>query len=165
MVRTLIGSMLILIFSGSQLPAQDKSDSIISLQQIRKNSFYFEFLGNGVIYSINYDRSFPVANKLAIFGRLGIGEHHGAEDDVFNLNIIGASGILYGRLKHFLETGVAYTFMTYYPDNLISITGGYRYLGLKGLVIRITPMYIINTEKGDTFGNSLWFGASIGYAF
>jgi hypothetical protein len=135
------------------------------MNQIRKNSFYFELLGNGVWYSVNYDRIFPVADKLSVYCRIGISEYHGDDTDNLNFNIIVGPGILFGIRKHFLETGVAYTFMTYYPDHLVSITGGYRYQGSKGLVIRVTPMYIINTEKGDTFGNNFWFGISLGYSF
>jgi hypothetical protein len=157
--------VFILILACSQLAAQTISDNPTTINQIRRNCFYFELLGNGVWYSVNYDRVFPVAEKLAVFGRIGLGEYHGDDIDQLNFNIIGASGILFGKWKHFLEAGVAYTFMTYYPDHLITITGGYRFLGKKGLVIRMIPMYIINTEKGDTFGNSLWIGVSLGYAF
>ena len=42
---------------------------------------------------------------------------------------------------------------------------GYHFMGRKGMVIRASPMYILNTEKGDTFGNNFWFGLSLGYSF
>jgi hypothetical protein len=160
-----IGLVILFILSGAQLSAQDKSDSSGTLQEIRKNSFYFEFLGNGVVYSLNYERIFPVKRKLALFARVGGNEYHPDESDELSFNFLAEAGILVGGIKSFFETGLGYTHFTGSPDRLAILTTGYRYQGLRGLVIRVTPMYIYNSEKGDTFGNSLWFGASIGYAF
>lgn len=156
---------LLFVFCCTFLHAQEAHDTDTGKKNIRKNSVYFEFLGNGVIYSVNYDRIFPLKEKLALTGRIGVGEYHGRDTDTLNFNIIGAAGILYGVHKHYFETGLAYTGMTYYPDNLISLVFGYRFMGVKGFVVRLTPMYIYNTEKGDTFGNSIWFGFSLGYSF
>ena len=147
------------------MKAQDVNLKDSGMKSIRKNSIYFEILGNGVAYSINYDRIIPLKNRLAMFLRVGGNEYHGEDTDKLSFNLLGATGILYGGPKHFLDMGVGYTFFMDYSDRLIVITGGYRFQGPKGLVIRATPMYIYNTEKGDTFGNSLWFGFSFGYSF
>lgn len=157
--------ILIFLFCCAILNAQEIPDNETGYKNIRKNSVYFEFLGNGVVYSLNYDRIFPLSEKLALTARIGGSEYHGSETDTLNFNIIMGAGILYGVKKHYFESGLVYTGMTYFPDNLISVVAGYRFMGLKGFVIRVTPMYIYNTEKGDTFGNSLWVGFSLGYSF
>ena len=144
---------------------QDANIKESGIESIRKNAFYFEILGNAAVWSINYERIMPIEKKLAVFLRIGGNEYHGADTNDLSFNLIGAAGILYGGPKHFLDTGIGYTYFSGSPDRLIIFTGGYRFQGSKGLVVRATPMYIYNTEKGDTFGNSLWFGLSFGYSF
>jgi hypothetical protein len=145
--------------------AQDSNIRDSTIYKIRKNSIYLEILGNGAVYSFNYDRTLPLNNMLAMFLRVGGNEYHGADTNKASLNLIGATGILYGAQKHFFETGIGYTHFCGFPDRLIALTGGYRFQGTKGLIIRVTPMYIYNTEKGDTFGNHFWFGLSLCYSF
>lgn len=145
--------------------AQEGDHKESGMKGIRKNVFYFEVMGNAAVWSVNYERIIPVAEKLGIFLRIGGNEYHGSDTNDLSINIIGATGILYGGPRHFLDTGIGYTYFTGTPDRLIVFSAGYRYQGPKGLVIRATPMYIINTEKGDTFGNSIWGGLSVGYSF
>ncbi len=147
------------------MSAQNANLKDSGMYDIRKNSIYLEILGNGAVYSFNYDRTLPLSNMLAMFLRVGGNEYHGADTNEVSINLIGATGILYGGPKHFFETGIGYTHFCGFPDRLIALTGGYRFQGPKGLVIRATPMYIYNTEKGDTFGNNFWFGLSFGYSF
>ena len=154
-----------LFYLITNLHAQQNTAIDSSRNDIRRNTAYFEFLGNGVIFSFNYERLFPLKEKLAMFGRVGVGEYHGEDLDGLNFNLVVAPGILYGERKHFFETSLVYTYMTAYPDNLIALTLGYRYQGTKGFVFRLTPMYIYNTEKIDSFGNTVWFGFSLGWAF
>lgn len=164
-MKTLSIVFVIQILVLSATYAQDDTSPESDLKKIRKNSFYFEILGNGAVYSINYDRILPLNNKLAMFLRVGANEYHGEDTDQLSFNFLGTAGILYGSQKHFFETGLGYTHFTHDPDRLLVISAGYRFQGLKGLIFRVTPMYIYNTEKGDTFGNSLWFGFSVGYSF
>jgi hypothetical protein len=152
------------ILCGS-LNAQEVNTNETGMERIRKNSLYFEILGNGVIYSINYDRIIPLKNKMAMFLRVGGNQYHGKDTDKLSFNFLGATGILYGGPLHFLDTGIGYTYFSGSPDRLIILTGGYRFQGKKGFSFRAAPMYIYNSEKGDTFGNCLWFGLSFGYSF
>jgi len=153
-----------IILCGS-LNAQEVNPKAIDMERIRKNSLYFEILGNGVIYSINYDRIIHLKNKMSIFLRVGGNQYHGKDTDKLSFNFLGATGILYGGPKRFFDTGIGYTHFSGSPDRLIVLTGGYRFYGKKGFSFRATPMYICNSEKGDTFGNCLWFGLSFGYSF
>ncbi len=41
-------------------------------QQIKKNSVYLELAGNGIIYSVNYDRIIPISNHFKLAPRIGI---------------------------------------------------------------------------------------------
>lgn len=156
---------LISIFVCLCLNAQEAKKVDPDIKNIRKNAFYFEIMGNGVVWSINYERIIPVSKKLVVSLRIGGNEYHGADTNDLSFNFIGAAGILYGKSKHFLDTGIGYTYFTGSPDRLIVLGAGYRYQRPKGLLIKAIPMYVINSEKGDTFGNSIWFGLSFGYAF
>lgn len=153
-----------ILFCGT-LNAQDANLKEPGMESIRKNSIYFEILGNAAVWSINYERIIPIKNKIAAFIRIGGNEYHGVDTNKLSFNLLGATGVLYGGSKHFLETGIGVTYFSGSPHRLTILTVGYRFQGTKGLVIRATPMYILNTEKGDTFGNSLWIGLSFGYSF
>jgi hypothetical protein len=135
------------------------------MENTRKNSVYIEILGNGAVYSINYDRIIIQKNMTSLFLRAGGNEYHRRSTDELSFNLIGAAGFLYGDPRHFLEAGPGFTYFSGSPDRLVVLSAGYRFQGRKGLLVRATPMYIFNSEKGDTFGNSLWFGASVGYSF
>lgn len=150
-----------LIPMNAQLTRSTSSDA----QNIRKNSFYFEIMGNGVVYSINYDRIILTREKTAIFLRIGGNEYHGAFTDTLSFNFIVAAGILYGGPSHYFEPGIGFTYFTGSPDRLVVLSAGYRYQGRRGFTFRATPMFIINSEKEDTFGNCLWVGLSVGYSF
>lgn len=51
---------LIGIIVTTAVTAQNIHTSIIVNKSIRRNAFYFEFLGNGAYYSLNYDRASPL---------------------------------------------------------------------------------------------------------
>jgi len=135
------------------------------MKNLKRNSVYVELLGNAAVWSINFDRIMPLKDDMAVIMRVGGNEYHGKDTVKMSFNFLGAAGILYGSHKNFFETSIGFTYFSGDPDRLLVLTGGYRYQGPKGLVIRATPMFIYNTEKGDTFGNSLWFGLSFGYSF
>jgi hypothetical protein len=135
------------------------------IENIRKNSVYFELLGNGAVYSINYDRIIPLKDSLAMYLRIGGNEYHPDSTNELSLNYIGSAGFLIGGPVKFFEPGFGYTYFSGSPDRLLILQAGYRFHGRKGFLFRATPMYIINSEKGDTFGNSLWIGFSFGYSF
>lgn len=156
--------LLVLFVFSSALYAQDTIPDETSTVYPRKNSFYFEVLGNAAVWSLNYDRILPIKNKFAMLLRVGGNEYHADDSDDLSFNILGAAGILYGTKLHFFESNIGYTYFTASPDRLTVLSAGYRFMGKKGLVIRASPMYIFNTEKVDSFGNGVWFGFSAGYA-
>lgn len=131
----------------------------------RKNSLYFEIMGNAAVWSVNYDRIIAVKNGFGLVLRAGGNEYHSQHTDQLSFNLIGAAGVVLGAPTHFFESTFGYTHFSSSSDKLMTLTAGYRFMGRNGLVIRLSPMYIVNTEKGDTFGNNLWFGLSLGYCF
>lgn len=146
---------------------QAQSTSLITsgTKELRKNSLYLEMLGNGAVYSFNFDRLIPIKKTFALVLRVGGNEYHGSSTEEKSYNFLGSVGLISGISKHFIEPGLGYTYFTGSPDRLIVLSFGYRFQGRKGLLIRATPMYINNSQKGDTFGNGLWFGTSIGFSF
>lgn len=153
------------VFNFCTLWAQEGAKREPEVPGLRKNAVYFELLGNGAIYSINYDRIIPLKKDLQLVLRFGGNEYHGIRNDQLSFNFIGAAGILVGSRINFFEASLGYTHFLREPDRLFVLTSGYRLQGRKGLVIRLTPMFIANTRTGDTFGNGLWIGCSIGYSF
>ena len=147
------------------LNAQDGNLKKSGLKNLKRNSVYFEILGNAAVWSVNYDRIMPLKEDMAVFLRVGGNQYHGKDTYKLSFNFLGATGMLYGGPRRFLDTGIGYTYFSGSPDRLITFMGGYRFQGDKGFSFRATPMYIYNSEKGDTFGNSLWFGLSFGYSF
>jgi len=145
--------------------AQDTGKSIRNKETPRKNSLYLEILGNGAVYSFNYDRLFPIKKPLALVIRVGGNEYHASDTEEKSYNFLGSVGLISGKSRHFVEGGLGYTYFSDSPDRLTIFSLGYRFQGRKGLLVRATPMYINNSEKGDTFGNGLWFGTSIGFSF
>ncbi|MFQ5865286.1 MAG: hypothetical protein ACE5IW_08680 [bacterium] len=137
------------------------------------NSIYLELLGNGILYSINYDRMF----SESICGRIGImyiptGEVDGEEN--VNVTIVPVTAnYLVGKGKHKLELGLGALFV--FADRDFDEQGGavdeqgvagtatfgYRFQPLNGgFVFRIgfTPIFTDN-------GFAPWGGLSFGYGF
>jgi hypothetical protein len=135
------------------------------------NSVYFELLGNGLMYSLNYDRMF----NESIGARAGIGYFSPEDEAVMTFPIM--LNYLYGSGNSKLELGggvtvisqsenVSFKYKTAKKDFkgsgvLGTITVGYRYQKPeKGVLFRagFTPLF---GEIG--FGVSL--GVSVGYGF
>jgi len=132
-----------------------------TFSNIQRNSFYVELGGNGGVISINYERIVPMNNKFGLGFRIGAGTAD-ALTGLIEVNFI------FGKSKHYLETGIGYANAINYPDQWSSVRLGYRYQAKKGFLFRLAPMYIYNYErlKGnfDVFGG-IWLGASFGYSF
>ena len=151
---------------------ENQSEKDPFMKNIQRNSFYAELGGNGGIISINYERLVPVGNKAGLSFRIGAGTAGSADtatNDIAYTALVEVN-FLYGKSKHFLETGIGFTnaFVVNNTEQWCSIKLGYRYQAKKGFLFKIAPMYIYNFEKldgnDDVFGG-LWLGLSIGYSF
>ena len=108
LTRFKMAILICLVFSSFQLISQSK------------NALYLEALGNGVVYSINYDWRFSKSmNGLGL--RFGFGGFY-AQDDVL-LSVPVLFNRLWGKRNHYLETAAGFGYYRF-PDNII---GDYDY--------------------------------------
>jgi len=163
-MKNLVFILVAILLNFNNLRAEQGNSGDPGTPATRKNSVYFELLGNGVIYSINYDRLIPLEKGLNLIVRFGGNEYHGVTNSQLSFNFIGSAGLLFGKRVHFFETSFGYTHFLREPDRLFTLAAGYRLQGRKGLVIRLTPMFIANTQTVDSFGG-IWIGLSLGYSF
>lgn len=135
-----------------------------------KNTLFVEALGNGLIYSVNYERF--VAPRIAI--RIG-GEYLGGSFDSsesVSLGLFPVMGtVLLGEGTHHIELGAGLTFATANVDldelgeldaaALPTATIGYRYQKPEpGFIFRIGFTPVVLDERVLP-----WGGISLGYAF
>jgi len=140
---------------------------------VARNNIYLEMLGNGIIYSVNYEGALFRNPGFSIMARLGINV---SPPFIVNsdLNLLSGITILFGKSREFLELG-------FYNLNLVAagehqtknmLTGniGYRFQPFpsNSIIMRInfTPFYL--PERLGDPDNSAWIpygGFSIGYAF
>jgi hypothetical protein len=157
--------LLAAMFLTNTVTAQDVIAGNPQNESLRRNSVYLEMLGNGAYYSFNYDRLFPLKKREVIYLRIGGSTASEKDSDDIHPGFIFEAGVLSGGIRHFFDVGLGYTQFAGFPDRLIALRAGYRFMGTKGFLVKAAPMYIYNTEKGDVFGNCFYFGLSLGYSF
>jgi hypothetical protein len=143
-------------------------------QGYAKHSVYVEGLGNGLVYSVNYERRFT--ESLA--GRAGFmilgGQSEEETDDQIGAGVFPVmANYLVGAGSHHLELGGGLVFLAVGGDFEeygtasaagvagITTTFGYRYHPVDGgLLLRIglTPFYSDGRPQ-------MWGGVSLGYSF
>jgi hypothetical protein len=156
-----------------------------------QHSIYFEFLGNGLSYSINYDYYLPVKDKFKISARIGIGARRFDDRKLGSIlqpnleNHIG-SGIavpfeinILGGTNHHVETGFGTTLVMHTlqnkegqadPRRLITekhhfLRLGYRFQSQQGgLFVRPGIMFTkYQFENWRYKGPFFTFGLALGY--
>lgn len=153
------------------LAAQSVSDKSAIDQPTAKNAFYVELGGNGIFYSVNYDRL--ITPKVA--ARAGL-MFMRAEDEVSNSVEVAVAPVvvsyLFGEGNSHFEAGLGVGLATASIDDVdfgedfdrtVYGTGvlGYRYQPKAGGVVfraGLTPVFTT-----DDFAP--WIGVSFGYAF
>lgn len=160
---SLIITLIIII---SSLYAQDEGYKKSTLSDKRKNAGYItqDFL---FTLSVNYERLFPLNEKINLGIRGGLGRDGGNKD---NTAIVGTI-FLYGNSKHFFEAGVSYQqpnlFENGGSDNpKLAIMGGYRYQSVKGFLFKIYPEFLPDIwPDEDSWGSIPFLGFALGYSF
>lgn len=150
------------------LGAQDSNISGSSTKDLRKNSIYFELLGNGILYSLNYDRIIPLMENTAFVLRIGGNNLRSQTNPDPKINPLGEISFLYGGPKVYFDPGVGYTYVgyTYLSDDQYGILvyrAGCRLQGKKGLMMRFGAMLLQHLGHEPSFRFNV--GLSLGYAF
>jgi hypothetical protein len=194
MKKLLLAASLLIIFacchglhaqqaSPVKITAQDslKKDSLNKLLNQRAKSIYFEALGPGSLYSVNYDTRFK-KRRNGLGARIGL--TYVFIDNEKALAVPLLLNYLFGKKTNFFEVGIGatyyYDFKTDYTplfgDPLLpgstkfkqygsgvigSVTFGYRYQPLKGgLNFRVGNSVIIKNEALP-----FWPYIGVGYTF
>ncbi len=149
--------LLIPIAISHQLYAQE--NSIPSASATNYISLYPELLGNSYTFSINAEYAHLFNQE-----RNGIYLRGGAGYIYNGLSYLFEGGFLIGKNRNYLEVGIGYTEAIDTRDNdMIGIRAGYRRMGKRGVLLRISPMLAI---MKDEFGTEIWpwAGLSLGYS-
>ena len=171
--------------ANSQIDTTKYND--VSLSQLdtvlKKNTVFVEIGGNGLVYSINYDRLINVSSKIKISTRIGV--HYTNYFPLIYYRTVSIPievSALYPffRNKHFLEIGSGLSYLnsydkiTNYTEDILilALRLGYRYQKpQEGLFIKIgfVPLYdfyVINPDP--SVPHQTWFlsgGVGIGKTF
>lgn len=137
-----------------------------------KNSIFFELLGNGGLYSVNYERRF----KPDLYGRIGFSSFKSIDllnpenkERITTIPVL----ITYftGQKMHHFEMGGGMLFGFITEDTIIDLTAffGYRYQTPgNGILIRIGFTPFLSLDKKANYpdnGLSLSGGIALGYHF
>jgi hypothetical protein len=161
-----------------------KKNRHAEFQKYSNNTVFFEGFGNGLYFSINYDRIFYRTNKLAASFRIGFTQYETGGLLPIELNLLGKGR----KTGCFTEIGAGYTPLIWsdYNFSTMFFRIGFRYQQPKGgLFFRVAflPSYqfpfthsIKSSGMGGTFlkerfggvrtGDGsfvVWYGFSIGY--
>lgn len=134
--------------------------------KLKKNAIYAEIGGNGMLYSLNYERQIYQKNKFHFAASIG----GMAFPELFNPGIIVIipleAKILLGKKKNFFETGLGNSFNTatynsfqfnssgnpkdfYYKSHYAFLRIGYRYQNPNGgFLFRIAALPYLNYKPG-----------------
>lgn len=162
----------------------------IGQQPVKNNAVYLELGGNGLFYSLNYDKLINLSTRVKLAPRIGFSYlPYDGGNDFKNLIIPTELNFLYGKTaqsKNFAEAGVGLTFLEFINGfrngdkndpvskfaNVTLVRLGYRHQkptgGLMyraGLLVPITQDEFSKQKVGDDIFFRLWAGFSLGYSF
>ncbi len=157
--------LLLLLPASSQLYAQDMDTSLQVETEFKKHSIYLELLGNGLSYSINYERLLKQGLSL----RMGAGYFPELDDFFTNtrhisLPILLNSLININRTTQF-EAGLGTTFLFLNPNENFYITSS---LGIKSVDPKTGKFFKVSfTPFTNNITKRIYFsgGLSLGKTF
>jgi len=165
MKKNIIITLLAFIFFIMTSHAQE---AIHNEQIIQQNSWYVEFGGPGVIgLTFNYERY--LSNKPAgLSFRIGVGGGPSLGFTESGFFGVAPVGINYNipvstNKKHFIETGLCYTFITGEPG-FASALVSWRYVSKSNTLLKVTVMPLMYFPDTKDY-YSPWVGFSIGKRF
>lgn len=170
--RTALALAALATLTAGTASAQDTAPAAPPAGPVAQNTFFVELLGNGLVYSLNYERFFTPQLGIRIGGMFLRGEDDAGDEATVGIFPVMATYLLGDGNSHF-ETGLGVGIFTASAnideidedfgasDLYATATLGYRYQKPEGGVIfraGFTPAY--------ASGNFIpWVGVSVGYAF
>ncbi len=101
--------IILLVFTiSTTLSGQKKASNASNTYEGTKNAFFIELLGNGLIFSANYD--VRIANKFGL--RAGIGYVGSTEGDGGVLTVPVMGNFLLGKNGRYFEVGAGLTYLS-----------------------------------------------------
>jgi len=85
------------------IPKVAAQDTINYPVSIARNSVYLELGGNGLWYSVNYDKIFSLKEKVGFSGRIGFS--YLQSQDTISIIIPVTASYLFGKKNNFFELG------------------------------------------------------------
>ncbi len=90
-------------------PIAEVGEEVVKTINFQNNSVFVDVGGNGLLYSLNYDKVWYAAEKFKLSTRIGVGVSSSIfEGDMDPIIPLGAS-VLFGKNKHYFETGIGST--------------------------------------------------------
>jgi len=160
--------IVLFVFSAStNLSGQKKASNSTSTYDGTKNAFFVEILGNGLLFSANYD--VRVANKFGV--RAGIGYVGSTEGEGGILTIPVMGNFLLGKNGRYFEVGAGITYVSGNSD-IFDDDGFSSVLGTLSFMYRSQPvnggfMWKIGLTPFLAEGIFVpyWAGVGIGYCW
>ncbi len=147
--------------------------NVLSQEQKANNSVYIELGGNGLYYSVNYERILLRTGfaNYALRGGMSFFKMN-TNRNIFSWPL--ELNVIFGQKKSHIEFAPGYTLIheselgENHFGSILFLRIGYRYQkSTKGFIFRVgfTPYTDFLIDFWDTPQLSLWGGISVGYAF
>lgn len=173
------------IFPGmhAQEIVKDSLESEIDKNDTKKNTVYFELLGNGGLYSIGYDRVIYQKNDKGLSVSMALTYFPRNSSDIYeffpnNSGYISPQINYFKGNKHKLELGLGYTLAMHYIDNPMKVEEpkflythyicarvGYRYQNPKNGLFFKAGFLLLQVFSKDLFFIAPWAGFAVGKSF
>jgi len=158
--------LFLFIASHTNLSGQEKSSKKTEFDGV-KNTFYIELLGNGLLFSANYD--VRLANRFGV--RAGAGYVGSTTGDGGVLTVPVTGNILLGKNGKYFEVGAGLTYLSGTGD-LFDLDDSSTILGTFSFMYRNQPkdggfMWKIGLTPVIAEGVFVpyWFGVGLGYCW
>jgi hypothetical protein len=172
--------LCLMTFSSYCRDTSIKRDTIIN--KIRKNSIFFELGGNGLFYSINYERLIPISEDRIIGLRVGYAYCEMSFTSIEKYSIVPLEINLISGKKHCFEIGCGLTMSKYTKGEIrgsyskpiltserietLIFRTGYRYRADSGFLFRIAPLLMFYSPiQLKENKRNFWIGISVGSSF